>query len=133
MEAGRAEQPHDGAEPSAELALGRQHSSSWDIHRSSQRESPLSIITCGHFSSTRLADAPSTARNRVALQWAGEAGGGGAGHGAKLSFVCLGWWQCRVLLGSLRFLVAPILRGNILPSVLAGYQFSRDRGARARQ
>lgn len=49
---------------------------------------------------------------------------------AELSLVCLGCCQCRVLLGSLSFLVAPSLCGDILPSVPA---FSWDRGARAGQ
>lgn len=109
------EQPHDGAEPSAEMTPGRQQGAERFLGYSSvssQRESLLSVITCRHFSSTHRGDAPSRAPSKVASQWAGEAARGGAGHGAKLSLVCLGWWQCRVLLGSPRLLVAPILCGE---------------------
>lgn len=124
-----AGQPHDGAEPSAELRPGSVAEQFLGYSQvSSQRESLLSTLTCRHFSSTHPGDAPSRAQIRVALQCAGKAGG--AGRGAELSLICLGWWHRRVLLGSLSFLVAPILCGNILLSVLAAF---RDRGARAGQ
>lgn len=127
-------QPHDGAAPSAGLTPGSAAGS---------RAVPgifISVLLKGvsavhHHLSAFQQHTPGrcselgTKQGGLAMGWG--AAGGGAGHGAELWFVCLGWWHCRVLLGSLRFLVAPILCGGILPSVLAA--FNRDRGARAGQ